>query len=290
MDIINYKGSRLFLFLGGFFLANALIAEFIGVKIFSLEKTVGAQPLNWDILGYMLSMELTAGVLLWPIVFIMTDIINEYYGIRGVRFLSNGAVLLISYAFIVIFASIALVPASWWGGSKSDIGIPDMQVAFSGVFGQGQWIIVGSLVAFLVGQIIDVFVFQKIKRWTGEKHIWLRATGSTLVSQLLDSFVVLYIAFGLGSDWTMDKIIAIGAVNYTYKFTVAVLLTPVLYWGHHLIDNYLGEELSMELKRQAMGLSPTTEEKNLPTEEGLISSNSEGLEASEEVIEKPSKL
>lgn len=251
MKAISNKSNRLFLTLGGFFLANALLAEFIGVKIFSLEQTIGLTPLNWNVLGYTLSMELTAGVLLWPVVFIMTDVINEYYGPKGVRFLSHGAIFLISYAFIMIFLAIALVPAGWWHGSKADAGIQDMQVAFSGVFGQGLWIIIGSLAAFLVGQVIDVFIFHKIKQYTGEKMIWLRATGSTLFSQLIDSFVVLYIAFGIGSDWTLDKIIAIGSINYLYKFTVAILLTPILYWIHHLIDKYLGDDLSNEMKKEA---------------------------------------
>lgn len=252
MKAISNKSNRLFLILGGFFLANALLAEFIGVKIFSLEQSIGFTPLNWNVLGYTLSMELTAGVLLWPVVFIMTDVINEYYGPKGVRFLSYGAVFLISYAFLMIFLAIALVPASWWNGSKSDMGIEDMQIAFSGIFGQGLWIIIGSLAAFLVGQVIDVFVFHKIKQYTGEKMIWLRATGSTLISQLLDSFVVLYIAFGIGADWTFDKIIAIGSINYLYKFTIAILLTPVLYWIHHLIDQYLGDTLASEMKKEAV--------------------------------------
>lgn len=267
MKAIQYKGNRLFLILGGFFLANAIIAEFIGVKIFSLEQTVGVQPLQWDIFGYLLSMELTAGVLLWPVVFVMTDVINEYYGPKGVRFLSHGAVLLISYAFLIIFLSIALVPANWWGGSKAEAGIPDMQIAFSSIFGQGLWIIAGSLIAFIFGQIIDVFIFQRIKKWTGEKHIWLRATGSTLISQLIDSFVVLYIAFGLGADWGFDKIIAIGAVNYTYKFTIAILLTPLLYWVHALIDNYLGKELADQLKKEAMNPDVVQEEALLQEQE-----------------------
>lgn len=256
MKIISNKASRLFLVLGGFFLANALLAEFIGVKIFSLEQSIGLEPINWNVLGYTLSLELTAGVLLWPVVFIMTDVINEYYGPKGVRFLSHGAIFLISYAFVMVFFAIALVPASWWGSSKSDAGISDMQLAFSGIFGQGLWIIVGSLVAFLVGQVVDVFIFQRIKKWTGEKNIWARATGSTLVSQLVDSFVVLYIAFGIGGDWGMDKIVAIGCINYLYKFSIAIALTPLLYWIHAVIDRYLGEELAAELKQEAMNTEP----------------------------------
>ncbi len=68
----------------------------------------------------------------------------------------------------------------------------------SGIFRQGLWIIIGSMVAFLIGQVLDVLVFHRIKKITGEKRIWLRATGSTLVSQLVDSFVVLFIAFYVG--------------------------------------------------------------------------------------------
>jgi len=82
--IIQSKPTKLFIILAGIFIANALIAEIIGVKIFSLEKTLGFEPMRIRLLGNDLSVNLTAGVLLWPVVFIMTDIINEYYGMKGV--------------------------------------------------------------------------------------------------------------------------------------------------------------------------------------------------------------
>src|SRR5215204_6923560 len=100
-SILKDKSTRLFLILGGFFIANAMIAEFIGVKIFSLEDTLGVHRANINLFGSPFSFHLTAGVLLWPVVFVMTDIINEYYGKRGVRFLSYLAVGLISYAFLM---------------------------------------------------------------------------------------------------------------------------------------------------------------------------------------------
>jgi uncharacterized integral membrane protein (TIGR00697 family) len=107
----------------------------------------------------------------------------------------------------------------------------------------------------LIGQLIDVFVFQKLKSVTGPKKLWLRATGSTLVSQFIDSFVVLYLAFvGIFPN---EQIIAIGLTNYLYKFSVAILLTPLIYLGHYLIDNYLGKEeaekLSEEASKQSAG-------------------------------------
>lgn len=259
MNVLNNKASKLFLILAGFFVANTLIAEFIGVKIFSLEKTLGFLPFNWTILGVSdLGFNLTAGVILWPVVFVMTDLINEYFGIKGVRFLSFFAVGLIIYAFCMVFLAINLDPNDWWtnlsGLNKQDPkqSLSNMDLAFRKIFGQGLWIIVGSLVAFLVGQIVDVFVFQKIKEKTGESKIWLRATGSTLVSQFIDSFVVLFIAFYIGADWELVRVLAIGLVNYMYKFSMAIVLTPVIYLAHHLIDSYLGADLAKNLKESAL--------------------------------------
>ncbi|MCB9261456.1 MAG: queuosine precursor transporter [Flavobacteriales bacterium] len=237
------KKSRLFVVLGGIFIANALLAEFIGGKIFNLEKSLGFSPLNFHILGnHFDGFNMTAGVLLWPVVFILTDIINEYFGKKGVRFLSYFAVGLISYSFLMIYLSIGLKPSDWFVSSRATDGIADMNLAFSFVFGQGLWIIAGSLVAFLVGQLADVTVFQMLKNITGNKKLWLRATGSTLVSQLIDSFIVLFIAFHLSGKMTLNQVTAIAIVNYIYKFVVAIALTPVLYLLHGWIDGYLENE------------------------------------------------
>jgi uncharacterized integral membrane protein (TIGR00697 family) len=253
------KATILFFILGGFFICNALVAEFIGIKIFSLERTLGFEPFDWEILGVDgLGFSLTAGVLLWPVVFVMTDIINEYFGSRGVKRLSYFAVILICYAFVMVFLAIHLAPNDWWQNvsgvveDKPDSSLGDMDLAFAKIMGQGLWIIIGSLVAFLVGQIVDVFVFQQIKKKTGESKIWLRATGSTLVSQLIDSYVVLLIAFWIGADWDLVRVFAIGTVNYIYKFIMAIILTPVIYLAHYLIDKWLGNKLANQLKFNAL--------------------------------------
>jgi queuosine precursor transporter len=258
----NNKPIILLMILSFFFIGNALVAEFIGGKIFSLEKTLGFSPFNFSIFGVEgLGFNLTAGVLLWPVVFIITDILNEYFGEKVVRFLSYSAVAVISYAFVMVYLAIGTKANDWWAfqsgmmGSNSANHIANMDVAFSKVMGQGLWIIVGSLVAFLIGQLVDVMVFQKIKRITGDGKIWLRATGSTLVSQFIDSFVVLFIAFYIGADWDIVRVIAIGVVNYIYKFIVAVSLTPGLYLLHNVIDNYLGKSLSEEMTATALNLN-----------------------------------
>ncbi|HYC40100.1 MAG TPA: queuosine precursor transporter [Chitinophagaceae bacterium] len=261
-SITGNKSARLFVILAGVFIANALIAEIIGVKIFSLEKTLGIEPLRIRILGNELSVNLTAGVLLWPVVFIMTDIINEYYGPKGVHFLSFLTAALIAFAFVIFYLAMRLAPADFFVTSRVGSGVPDMEKAYHSVLGQGAFIILGSLTAFLLAQLIDVFVFHRIKRRTGERRIWLRATGSTLVSQFIDSFVVLFIAFYVGTRinaskddfvWPLGLFLSVGVVNYIYKFLVAIILTPVIYLVHGWIERYLGEELSTQMKRAAMG-------------------------------------
>lgn len=253
--ILKDKPTKLFLGITAFFVANALIAECIGGKIFSLEGVLGMPPANFTIFGETgLSFNLTCGVLLWPLEFVITDIVNEYYGPKAVRRISITAVSLILYAFLMFYLAMRISPASFWVGSKVDNGVPSMQAAFAAIFGQGMWIILGSLGAFLISQFIDVIVFHKIKKVTGEKMPWLRATGSTLVSQLVDSFVVLVIAFKLGNNWTWSFVIAVCLVNYMYKFAMAIILTPAITFIESRIENYVGYETAKKMKLAAMGV------------------------------------
>ncbi len=251
--IILQKPVKLLILLAGFFITNALIAEFIGVKIFAFEKTLGISPFNWNLFGHQGSLMLSAGVLIWPVVFISTDIINEYFGKKVVKMLSYLTAALILYGFLVIVGSIYLVPADFWIADFKDQGVPNMQTAYATIFGQGSWIIVASILAFIVGQLLDALVFEKLRLATGDKKIWLRATGSTLISQFFDSFIVLYVAFVLGPpQWDLSLFFAVGTVNYSYKFVVAILLTPFIYLTRNIIDKYLGDKLSKKLKKEAL--------------------------------------
>ena len=247
---LDQKRNHLFVVLAGIFITNALLAEMIGVKIFSAESTFGLNPANLNILGFTMDFNLTAGAVIWPVVFITTDLINEYFGKPGVKRISYYTAGLIAYAFVVIFITIRLAPADFWTITEDAEGNSfNMDTAFNKIFGQGQRIIIGSLIAFLLGQLVDVFVFQALRKYTGSRMLWLRATGSTLVSQFVDSFVVLYIAFA--GVFTNQQIIAIGITNYIYKFIVAVALTPVIYLGHSLIDKYLGKNNAEKISETA---------------------------------------
>lgn len=221
-----HRKERLYITLAGFFITNAILAEIVGGKIFTFD----IPPLLWFT---QTTANLSVGVLVWPIVFIMTDIINEYYGIAGVRRVTLLTIVLISYVFVALFFMGETRAASFSAINDENFNV---------VFGTSQSIIIGSLVAFAVGQFLDFFIFHRLKMMTGNSHLWLRATGSTVFSQLIDTFIVLYIAFVIPGKWTMVDFLKVASSNYLYKLGIAVAVTPVIYLVHAIIDNYLGKE------------------------------------------------
>jgi len=246
------KKQKLYIVLAAFFLTNALVAEVIGAKLFSLESSLGFSPVNLTLFeDFPLSFNMTAGVILWPFVFITTDIINEYFGKEGVKKISYITAGFIAYAFLMIWIAIWLQPSDYWmyiNNKDVDGNAFNVNYAFGSILGQGLNIIVGSLVAFLVGQLLDAYIFEFIKKKTGNKMLWLRATGSTLISQLIDSFVVLIIAFYImpakENKWTLALVVSVGIINYIYKLVVAIIMTPLIYVAHDVIDKFLEVEKS----------------------------------------------
>ena len=250
------KKNLLFLALCSIFLVNALLAELIGVKIFSVEALLGLPGAQIPLLSdFKLDFNLTAGAVIWPVVFITTDIINEYFGKSGVKKISFITVLLILYAFLVISITTGLPPAPFWlqVNSQTPEGLPfDMNYAFNSVYRQGSGIIIGSVSAFILAQLLDASVFHWLRQNTGHRKIWLRATGSTIVSQLVDTVVVLFVAFYIFGNWSMKQVIAVSIINYMYKFTVSVLMTPLIYLAHSIIDRYLGIDKARLLMNKAL--------------------------------------
>ena len=212
--MLRTKKEIVYVILAGIFITNAVTAELIGGKLIQVGP-------------FVLSM----GILPWPIVFIVTDLINEYFGKQGVKRLSLITAGLISYCFIILFLAMKIPEAK---------GIsPVSNEAFKQVFGQSNLIIIGSITAFLVAQFLDVTFFNYFKEKTGDKMLWLRSTGSTVFSQLIDSFVVGGIAFYLPGIWTTSQYIEFSFTGYAFKLVIAVLLTPLIYLGHYLIEKYI---------------------------------------------------
>lgn len=216
---IMFKSRKnlVFVILAGIFITNAVTAELIGGKLIQIGPFV-----------------MSIGILPWPIVFLTTDLINDYFGKEGVKKLSYITAALIAYSFLILYLALH-IPAA-----KGISPVTDDQ--FQAVFGQSMWIIVGSIMAFLFSQLIDVTIFTYFKKRTGNSKIWLRATGSTVVSQLFDSFIVLGIAFWLPGKINTETFVSSALTGYVFKLGTAVLLTPLIYAGHYMIHNYLRDE------------------------------------------------
>lgn len=216
MDLKSRK-DIVFLVLAGFFITNAIVAELIGGKL----------------VQFFGLFTQSIGIILWPVIFLLTDLINEYFGKDGVKKLTYITMALIGFMFVLL--SIAMhIPATSFSPVSDD--------AFTTVFGQSQWIIVGSITAFLVSQLVDVYVFWFFKAITGDKHIWLRATGSTMVSQLVDTFIVQFIAFVLPGKWPFSEFLVNASWGYSFKLLVAVALVPLIYIGHYVIGKYIHQK------------------------------------------------
>ena len=223
----NEKRQWLFVFLAGMFITSAVTAELISNKLIDI-------PLNFDLFGSEIGPFTTiVGVLPWPIVFLLTDILNEFYGKKAVRRLSWITAILIAYCFLIVSIAMEL-PAKEIEGSTL---ATDQE--FSKVFGQAQMVIVGSIAAFLFSQLVDVLVFHWLKSRTGNRLIWLRSTGSTIFSQLIDTYIVLYIGFVLPGNLSWDSFMEIAPTNYFLKILIALSLTPLIYAGHYAVRRFL---------------------------------------------------
>jgi len=211
------RKDTVYVVLAGIFITNAVVAELIGGKLIHVGSAV-----------------MSIGILPWPIVFISTDLINEYFGEKGVKKLSLITASLIAYCFVLLYFALK-IPAVVGPNLVTDS-------QFNGVFGQSMWIIIGSITAFLVSQLIDVTIFHFFKNKTGNKMIWLRSTGSTVISQLFDSFIVLGIAFWMTGKMTTSVFIVSAFTGYFVKLIIAIVLTPLIYVGHAIIEKYIHEK------------------------------------------------
>ena len=222
----NNRKDLVYLVLAGFFICNALLGEILGGKLIQVGP-------------YIMSI----GVIPWPVVFLTTDIINDYYGKQGVLRITFLTVGILLFSVAVMYTAVK-IPAA----TES----PVTDNAFNLVIGQSLWITIASLIAFAVSQILDVFVFWLFRDRTGERFLWLRSTGSTVVSQLIDTFVIIGIAFWLPGKITTQKYVELSLTNYSYKLLIAIALTPFIYLVHNLIHSYLGDKEAEGLIEEAV--------------------------------------
>lgn len=220
------KKEVLFIFLSGIFLGALVLTNLIAGKFFYI-----------NILG--ITQPLSAGIIAYPITFLITDVISEIYGHKRANLLVfAGLVVSIFAVFILVIAG--LVPV--WEGS------PVSQESFNAVFGITPGIIFGSMTAYLFAQFLDVRLFEFWRKFTNGKHLWLRNNGSTIISQLVDTSLVVLIALivfpnldgnknTVAITWELAFSIIIG--QYIFKAFVAMADTPFIYAAVYFLDNWL---------------------------------------------------
>jgi len=252
------RRQLLLLILCGFFVGFFVAVELLGAKLFQF-TLLGLSPSSFG-LGEADVFVATTGIIAFPLTFIITDIVNEYYGKRTVRTLT----------FLAIAVNLALIPVvqSAMAVNAHDFatGGVDKQTnaAFITALGQSWAIVIASLCAFAVGQLVDVAVFAWLRARTGGRMLWLRAQGSTVVSQLIDTFIVIFFAFILiplianlfGGNlgvWSVGLAFTVSLTNYIYKFAIAVAITPLLYAVHWAIDAWLGKDEAARAIAEAHG-------------------------------------
>jgi len=222
--------QRLYVYLCAVFLTALLIGDTIGSKLFTLDIPCGVGTLH---------ATLSVGAIWFPITFLLTDVINEFYGSVGARFVTFVGFWMAIAPLLIILAA-RKIPAAPFS--------PVKQEAFDNVLGNANTIFFASLVAYVVGQLIDIGIFQYAKRLTQSRHIWLRSTGSTLISQLVDTVIVTYVAF-YGQIPTA-RLHQAATTSYVVKVLLAIGLTPVIYALHAIIHRRMHiEEHPAEAQR-----------------------------------------
>ncbi len=194
---------------------------------------LGGKLVQGAVFGHVFT--LTVGMIPFPVTFLLTDLLNEFYGRRAARTVTLIAFVMavLTYAFIYVAAALPFAPftfgADWKGVNEA---------SFANVFLGSQRMIIASLTAFLVAQFVDIAIFHALKQRTSGKMLWLRATGSTVVSQLVDTAVINVIAWaGLMS---FDQMVNVMISSYIAKVGIALALTPALYGGHAVVERSLG--------------------------------------------------
>lgn len=209
------KYEKLFLLLCGIFIACLIIANALVFKLFDVN------------LPFVGQATLVMGILPYPITFLVTDLISELYGKERANHLVVVG-FIASLLFLGIIQLANAIPVS----HMQDAAV--VQGHFSAVFGQSVRAILGSMIAYLVAQSLDVQLFHFFKKLTKGKHLWLRNNGSTLISQLVDTILVTTILFYDHPDISHLTLIASG---YAFKLIVALLDTPLLYLGVYFLED-----------------------------------------------------
>lgn len=224
------RPQKVYLWLAAINVTALLLANIVGVKLFHIDVRL---------FGYTIPVEHTIGMLPFPITFLLTDLLNEYFGKRATRRVMYVSFSMAALAWLLIALSREFPTMEGIPGTAT-------HAAYENVFGAAALMYLASIIAFFVGSLIDIAVFGAFKRLTNGKMVWLRATGSTIVSQVFDSLVITFVFFQVlqrvsGNDApTLEWTLKTAATGYILKFVIAVVMTPVIYAGRWVLRRWFG--------------------------------------------------
>jgi len=241
-NALQERRERVFLILAGFFLCDMTLLNVIGITRF-----VQLGP-----------MQLAVGVLAYPLTFLCTDLISELYGKARANFMVTVGLILNLFILLIMFIANVLPSVDSifqppWQTIElaNSISLPNGNIVegsvelFSLVYACTAGAVFASMIAYIAAQYIDVHVFHWIKNKTNGKHLWLRNTASTSISQAIDAFAVIAITFGatyLAGEMTLQALLVIFVSNYLFKLFAAIVDTPVIYFLVAKLRPYLGLE------------------------------------------------
>jgi len=243
-DGLEYsRYERIYLVIAASFITTLVLTNVVGIKLFR-------SPLDPD-------FALTTGILTYPLTFLFTDLVSEIYGKRRADFMVAMGFAMSLLMLAITQVALHVPPHPYWvapggffadgwtaaAGAPPQTGLQGYQHAFESVFALQGVLLFGSMLAYMVAQLTDNYLYHFWKRLTKGKHLWLRNNGSTWISQLVDTAIVNSILFylGFGMDfWTGFWIMV---TIYLHKLLLAVLDTPFVYLGVWVIHRLLGDEV-----------------------------------------------
>ena len=235
---LHARRERVFLVLAGLFLGSMTMLNILGISRFI--------DFSFEVFGVTIPMALAVGVLPYPITFLCTDFISELYGQARANFLVWVGLLLNVYVIAFLYLGGIMPPEPTLDPAT---GLPPTE-AYDFAFYKIRFLTMGavaaSMIAYLTAQLCDVTLFHFWKRLTNGRHLWLRNNGSTVVSQLVDSFAVITITHFYAGALPVDASapiwpqlwVFIGS-GYVFKLTIALVDTLPFYVGVHYLSRYL---------------------------------------------------
>ncbi|MGM0439861.1 MAG: queuosine precursor transporter [Chlamydiota bacterium] len=234
MEVSNIdRSEKVFIVLTALFCVNLVLTNVIAAKLF--------------VIPFMPKIALSVGDLTYPVTFLVTDIISEIWGKQRARFVVLLGLAMNIFMLLVVQTAVHVPPHQYWFVPDNAFGYQNTeqyQAAYTSVFGASFFMVLGSMMAYLTSQLLDVKIFHYLKKATSGRHLWLRNNGSTMTSQLVDSFIfwTVFLYIGMGHPFSVTLIVMLS--SYVCKLILAAFDTPFCYLGVAFIRKVMNPRFS----------------------------------------------